>query len=69
MAKKLGTVSAKLCSLQRIFIVQDTKYKQKSKVQELPLWDRKVLDIICPEYNQVKFCWPIAREVGNTKGA
>jgi len=35
-SKKSGTVSAKLCSLQRIFCVQHTKYKQKSKVQELP---------------------------------
>jgi len=34
--KKSGTVSAKLCSLQYIFCVQDTKYKQKHKVQELP---------------------------------
>jgi len=36
MVKKSGTVSAKLCPIQRIFCVQDTKYKQKSKVQELP---------------------------------
>jgi len=35
MVEKSGTVSAKLCSLQCIFFVQDTKYKQKSKVQEL----------------------------------
>jgi len=34
--KKSGTVSTKLCSLQHIFNVQDTKYKQKSEVQELP---------------------------------
>jgi hypothetical protein len=34
-SKKGGTVSAKLCALQHIFCVQDTKYKQ-SKVQELP---------------------------------
>jgi len=27
MVKKDGTVSAKLCSLQYIFCVQDTKYK------------------------------------------
>ena len=35
-SKKSGTVSAKLCSLQLIFCVQDAKYKQKSTVQELP---------------------------------
>jgi hypothetical protein len=35
MVEKSGTVSAKLCSLQCIFCVQDTKYKQKSKVQKL----------------------------------
>ena len=35
-SKKSGTVSAKLCSLQHIFCVQVTQYKQKSKVQELP---------------------------------
>ena len=35
MIKKSGTVSAILCTLQHIFCVQDTKYKQKSKVQEL----------------------------------
>ena len=35
MVEKGGTVSAKLCALQRIFCVQDAKYKQ-SKVQELP---------------------------------
>jgi hypothetical protein len=29
MVEKIGTVSAKLCSLQCIFCVQDTKYKQK----------------------------------------
>ena len=34
-SKKGGTISAKLCALQCIFCVQDTKYKQ-SKVQELP---------------------------------
>ena len=34
-SKKLIPVSAKLCALQRIFCVRDTKYKQ-SKVQELP---------------------------------
>jgi len=28
-SKKGGTVSAKLCALQRIFCVQDTKYKVK----------------------------------------
>ena len=45
MVEKTGTVSAKLCSLQCIFCVQDTKYKQKSKVQDLPARGRKVLDI------------------------
>ena len=35
MVKKGGTLSAKPCALQRIFCVQDAKYKQ-SKVQELP---------------------------------
>ena len=35
-SEKSGTVSAELCSLQGILCVQDTKYKQKSKVQELP---------------------------------
>jgi len=34
-SKKDGTISAKLCALQCIFCVQDTKYKQ-SKVQEIP---------------------------------
>ena len=28
MVEESGTVSAKLCALQRIFCVQDTKYKQ-----------------------------------------
>jgi len=28
-SKKGGTISAKLCALQRIFCVQDTKYKVK----------------------------------------
>jgi len=36
MVEQRGTVSAELCSLQGILRVQDTKYKQKSKVQELP---------------------------------
>jgi len=36
MVEKSGTASAKLCSLQHILYEQDTKYKQKSKVQELP---------------------------------
>jgi len=48
MVEKSGTVSAKLCSLQRIFCVQDTIYKQKSKVPELPARGRKVLDIRSP---------------------
>jgi len=47
-SKKGGTVSTKLCALQRTFCVQDTKYKQ-SKVQELPARGRKVLDIRSPE--------------------
>jgi hypothetical protein len=45
MVKKGGTVSAKLCCLQRIFFVQDTKYK----VQEPPARGRKVLDVRSPE--------------------
>jgi len=49
MVEKSGIVSAKLCFLQCIFCVQDTKYKQKSKVQELPALGRKVLDIRSPE--------------------
>ena len=36
-SEKSGTVSAKLCALQRIFCVQDNKYKQKIEVQELPV--------------------------------
>jgi hypothetical protein len=32
MVNKSGTVSAKLCTPQHIFCVQDTKYKQKPKV-------------------------------------
>ena len=35
MVAKSGTVSAKLCSLQQIFCVQDTKYKQKVKYKIL----------------------------------
>jgi len=34
-SKKGGAISAKLCAVQRIVCVQDTKYKQ-SKVQQLP---------------------------------
>ena len=49
MVEKGGTVSAKVCAPQRIFCVQDTKYKQESKVQELPARGRKVLDIRSPE--------------------
>ena len=45
---KGGTICAKLCTLQCIFCVQDTKYKQ-SKVQKLPARGRKVLDIGSPE--------------------
>jgi len=36
MVEKSGTVCAKLCALQRIFCVQENKYKQKSEVQGLP---------------------------------
>jgi hypothetical protein len=50
IVEKSGTVSAKLCSLQRIFFcVQYTKYKQKSEVQALPARGKKVLDIRSPE--------------------
>ena len=70
MVEKSRTVSAKLCVLQRIFCVQDNKYKQKSEVQELPARSRKVVDIRSPESKWVKFWWPsIAREANNTKGA
>ena len=31
MVEKRGTISAELCSLQRILCVQDTKYKKKVK--------------------------------------
>jgi hypothetical protein len=48
IVEKSVTVSAKLCSLQRIFCVQDPKYKQESKVQELHARGRKVLDIRSP---------------------
>ena len=62
MVEKSGTVSAKLCALQRIFCVQDNKYKQKSEVQELPARSRKVVDIRSPESKWAKFWWPsIAR--------
>ena len=38
------------CALfNTFFCVQDTTYKQKSKVQELPAWGRKLLDIRSPE--------------------
>jgi hypothetical protein len=36
MVERGGIVSAKLCILQYIFYVQDSKYQQKSKVIELP---------------------------------
>ena len=40
------------CALfNTFFCVQGTKYKQKSKVQELPARGRKVLDIRSPESN------------------
>ena len=45
MVKKGGTIPAKLCTLQCIFCVHDTKYK----VQELSAQGRKVLDIRSPE--------------------
>jgi len=70
MVEKSSTVSVKLFSLQHIFCVKDTKYKQKSKVQELPASGTKVLDIRSPELKWVQFWWPsIARELKNTKGA
>jgi len=54
--KKEGVIaSAKLCTLQCIFCVQDAKYKRKSKVQELPAQARKVLDIRSPESKRVQF--------------
>jgi hypothetical protein len=49
IVEKGGIVSAKLCTLKCIFCVQDTKYKQKSNVQELPTRGKKVLDIRSPE--------------------
>ena len=49
MFQKVGIVSTKLCTLKCIFCVQDTKYKQKTNVQELPAQGRKVLDIRSPE--------------------
>jgi len=48
MIKKCGTVSAKLCTHQCIFCVQDTKYKDESKVHQFPAQGRKVLDIRSP---------------------
>ena len=45
MVEKGGTLSDKLRALQRIFCVQDAKYKL-SKVQDLPARGRKVLHII-----------------------
>jgi len=53
-SKKGGAISAKLCAVQRILCVQDTKYKQ-SKVQQLPAGVRKVLVIRSPESKCVKF--------------
>ena len=67
-SKKGGIVSAKLCAHKCIFCVQDTKYKQKSNVQELPAWGRKVLDIRSPEWKWVKFIWhSFAREATTPK--
>ena len=37
------------------FCVQDIKYTQKSKAQELPAWGRNVLDIRSPESKWVQF--------------
>jgi len=49
--------------------VQDTKYKQKSKVHEFLAWGRKGLDMRSPELKWVKFWWSsIATEANNTKG-
>ena len=52
------------------FCIHDIKYKQKSKVHELPAWATKVLDIRNPESKWVQF-WStsIAREASKTKGA
>ena len=47
-SKKGGTISAKLCAVQCIFCLQDTKHKQ-SKKQKLSARGRKVLDIRSPE--------------------
>ena len=51
------------------FCIHDIKYKQKSKVHEIPAWARKVLDIRNPESKWVQF-WStsIAREAYNTRG-
>jgi hypothetical protein len=65
MVRKGGTVSAKLCSLNCMFCVQDTNYTHTNKVQKLPARGRKVLDIWSPESKLVKFWWPsVAREGG-----
>jgi hypothetical protein len=40
MVEKGGLVSAKLCTLQCIFCVQKTKYKQTSEVKELPAFHK-----------------------------
>jgi biotin synthase-like enzyme len=53
MVEQAGTVSAKLCTAQCIFCVQNTKHKKK--VQELPALGRKAVDIRSPEYNQAQF--------------
>ena len=47
------------CALfNTFFCVQETKYKQKRKVHELPAWGRKVLDFRSPELKWVQFWWP-----------
>ena len=44
------------CALfNALFCVQETKYKHKSKVHELPAQGRKVLDIRGPESKLVQF--------------
>ena len=66
MVKKDGTTPAKLRALQRIFCVQDTKYKQ-SKVQEISARGRKVLDIRSSESKWGKFRWPSTAGEGGLK--
>ena len=49
IGEKGGIVTAEVCTLHCIFCVQDTWYKQKNKLQELPARGRKVLDVRRPE--------------------